>query len=184
MTLGPARWILIASTATALACGSNAPAPASGAAATAKKAAEVANASDAGVSAANAFVYAYAPMGKRDPFRSAIVERAPQEGLGPCSEPLCQWDIDQLRLVAVVTGDATPLAMLEDPQTRGHIIRRGTKVGKQGGQVTQILRDSVTITEFFRTPDGKQAPQAVTVRLKEESAAVTPMNLFNGKGEQ
>ena len=80
------------------------------------------------------------PLGKRDPFRSPLGESQTRpEGSQVCSEPLCQWDLDQLKLVAVVTGDANPLAMVEDPQTRGYIIHRGTRVGKQGGQVINEL---------------------------------------------
>ena len=63
------------------------------------------------------YVYSYNPVGRRDPFRSPIqdmVRENPQNGpqVTSCNEPLCQWDIDQLKLVAVVTGDANPLAMV------------------------------------------------------------------------
>ncbi|RYZ33289.1 MAG: hypothetical protein EOO71_42345 [Myxococcaceae bacterium] len=94
------------------------------------------------------FVYTYSPVGKRDPFRSPLEELGPVARDAPeraCNEPLCVFDLDQLKLVAVVTGDASPLAMVEDPLGRGHIVRRNTRVGRQGGKVTQILRDSVTV---------------------------------------
>jgi type IV pilus assembly protein PilP len=83
-----------------------------------------------------------------------------------------------------VTGDANPIAMVEDPQTRGYIIRRGSKVGKQGGQVTQILRDSITVTEYFQSPDGKRNPNAVMMHLKPDAAAVPALDLYSGKTVQ
>src|SRR5262249_17804956 len=50
--------------------------------------------------------YSYDPVGKRDPFRSPVEDmKQVQNENSPCSEPLCQWDLDQLTLVAIVTGD-------------------------------------------------------------------------------
>jgi type IV pilus assembly protein PilP len=164
------------------ACGGSPPPP-SKAAAPAKQAESAVAASDAGVADQAPYVYSYSPLGKRDPFRSPLGEMtASQEGGGTgCGEPLCQWDLDQLKLVAVVTGDANPIAMVEDPQTRGYIIHRGTRVGKQGGQVTQILRDAVTVTQYFTAPDGKRTPNTVPLRLKPDSQTVPAQDLNTGK---
>src|SRR6185295_12013708 len=136
-------------------CGGDAAAPSSqaptaaapGTPAAPKKAPAAAPAA-APVAPVSAYQYAYNPLGKRDPFRSPLEDlrnQAQGSQVETCSEPLCQWDLDQLILVAVVTGDANPIAMVEDPQGRGYIIKRNTKIGKQGGKVTQILRDSVTV---------------------------------------
>jgi type IV pilus assembly protein PilP len=164
--------------------GGSAPPPTAPGVAT--KAAVAAATGDAGVPIdALGYTYNYNPLGKRDPFRSPIEEiQARPEGNSGCTEPLCQWDLDQLKLVAVVTGDANPLAMVEDPQTRGYIIRRGSKVGKQGGQVTQILRDSLTVTEYFSSPDGKRNPNAVTMRLKPDTQVSPTLDLLSGKNVQ
>lgn len=126
-------------------------------------------------------VYTYNPLGKRDPFRSPAREMANQVSTGPCNEPLCQWDLDQLQLVAVVTGDANPFAMVEDPQGRGYIVRRNTKMGKKGGKVTQILRDSVTVTEFWTTPDGTQKPNPLSLSLKAEGARLPDVDINTGQ---
>jgi type IV pilus assembly protein PilP len=185
-TLRVLAWgLLVAAIATG--CGSSGPSPAVMTPA-AKKAVAAAAAADAGVALdATVYVYSYSPLGKRDPFRSPVEDQQQKsEGSGnvSCSEPLCQWDLDQLKLVAVVTGDANPIAMVEDPQTRGYIIRRGSKVGKQGGQVTQILRDSITVTEYFQSPDGKRNPNAVMMHLKPDAAAVPALDLYSGKTVQ
>src|SRR5205823_6386010 len=93
--------------------------------------------------------YLYNPVGKRDPFRN-MLEEGPRGGTsgtgeGICGEPLCSFDIDQLTLVAVVSGDANPVAMVEDPAHVGHVVRRNSRMGKQGGKVTQIQRDCVVV---------------------------------------
>ncbi len=166
-------------------CACDSPKPAPAAAVTVKQPAKAA-AADAAASAAPAappYVYVYNPMGKRDPFRSPEVER-PGTGNGaegPCTEPLCQWDLDQLHLVAVVTGDANPFAMVEDPQGRGFVIRRNTKIGKQGGKVTQILRDSVIVTEYWTAPDGKLNPNQANLTLPPDRQEVPAMDLQTGQ---
>ncbi|HKD42161.1 MAG TPA: pilus assembly protein PilP [Myxococcaceae bacterium] len=151
-----------------------APAPAPKAAAAAAR--------DAGMPEAPPYVYSYNPLAKRDPFRSLIEEvRAPSVENTVCTEPLCQWDLDQLTLVAVVTGEANPLAMVEDPGGKGYLIRRSSRVGKQGGKVTQILRDTVTVTEFWTGPDGKINPNPVTLHMKADKAVVPDVDLATGK---
>lgn len=133
---------------------------------------------------ASPYVYTYNPLGKRDPFRSPMedLHRASQDTVASaCSDPLCQWDLDQLKLVAVVTGDSNPMAMVEDPMGRGHVIRRNARMGKQGGKVTQILRDSVTVTEYFPGTDGKVMTNPVSLDLATDQKRDTAYNLLTGK---
>lgn len=138
---------------------------------------------DAGIAADQApYIYAYNPLGKRDPFRNPIEEvRVSTVQSAICSEPLCQWDLTQLNLVAVVTGDANPLAMVQDPDSKGYVVRRGSKMGKQGGKVTQILRDSITVTEYWTGPDGKVNPNPVVLNLKAEKTFSPVYDLVTGK---
>ena len=138
------------------------------------------------VVAGPAYVYSYNPVGRRDPFRSPIqdmVRENTQTGpqMTSCSEPLCQWDIDQLKLVAVITGDANPMAMVEDPMGRGHIVRRNTRMGRQGGKVTQILREEVIVTETTTTAD-RVVYNPVKLELKQQDGRVDPAyDLMTGK---
>jgi type IV pilus assembly protein PilP len=133
--------------------------------------------------AESSVTYSYNLVGKRDPFRSPLEElRGTQKNQveTSCSEPLCAWDLDQLKLVAVVTGDANPVAMVEDPLGRGHIVRRNARMGRQGGRVTQILRDSVTVTEFIPT-EGKVIPNPVSIQLKPDAKRDPMYDLSTGR---
>lgn len=129
------------------------------------------------------YVYAYNPVGKRDPFRSPLEELSAQNPnqASTCTDPLCQWDLDQLKLVAVVTGESNPVAMVQDPQGVGYIIHRGKRMGKLGGKVTQILRSSVIVTEFFVTPDGKSNPNPRTLEIEKEKQDVGSLDLISGR---
>jgi type IV pilus assembly protein PilP len=144
---------------------------------------------DAGVTVAAAgeqYQYAYSPVGKRDPFRS-LTSNTPEGptpgvvGQAPCDEVLCQFDLDDLKLVAVVSGDANPLAMVEDRNGVGHVLRRNTKVGRQAGKVTAILRDCVVVTSFVAGPDGRQQPNRQSLCVSPEGGSSPVLDLLNGK---
>jgi type IV pilus assembly protein PilP len=162
-------------------CGGSPPAPASAAA----KAAAAAKPAPLPPPAATpaAPIYVYNPIGKRDPFRSPDLDlaRASAVNSAACNEPLCKFDLDQLTLVGVVSGDANPVAMVQDPQGRGYILHRNTRIGRQGGKVTQILRDSVTITEYFTGPDGKTNANQLTLAIKADRQAPPELDLSSGK---
>jgi type IV pilus assembly protein PilP len=165
---------------TLAACGNEKPAPAKP---PPPKQAATAAADTKEAPAESSVNYSYNPVGKRDPFRSPLEElgRSRNETqVQACNEPLCAWDIDQLKLVAVVTGDANPVAMVEDPLGRGHIVRRNARMGRQGGRVTQILRDSVTVTEYIPA-DGKVIPNPVSLQLKQDNKRDPMYDLSTGK---
>ena len=130
--------------------------------------------------------YVYSPINKRDPFRQPGVDgpKGVVEVTGEvtCTEPLCLMDIDELAVVAVVSGDANPLAMVEDRGGVGHIVRRNTRVGKQGGKVTQILRDCIVVTSFISGgPDGKPQANKQNMCVKTDSRSIEPLDLLKGK---
>lgn len=128
-------------------------------------------------------VYQYNPI-KRDPFRVPDEMRGlsgPNGRDAPCNDPLCQWDLDQLALVAVVTGDASPIAMVEDPQGRGYIVKRQSRIGRQGGKVTTILRDSITVTEYWAQPNGESKPLPRTLGISGDKNVLPSMDLATGQ---
>jgi len=180
MSTRPCRALLFValSAVVLVACGGSKPAPA----AAAKTTAAVKPAPAPEQPAPSAVAYVYNPVGKRDPFRSPDAEPAAQAlANATCNEPLCSFDVDQLTLVAVVSGDANPLAMVQDPAGRGYFVRRNTRVGRQGGKVTQILRDAVVITEYFTTPDGKTTANPVTLAIKADKLPEQETDLATGK---
>lgn len=132
--------------------------------------------------------YSYNPVGKRDPFRSLSLDQLSlnegKESEVVCAEPLCQFSLDDLTVVAVVSGDANPLAMLEDKNKVGHVVRRNSKVGRQGGKVTQVLRDCIVVTSFITGPDGKAQPNKVNMCIQPDARKAPVLDLFDGKLRQ
>ena len=115
-------------------------------------------------------IYVYSPIGKRDPFQNQSVV---QQGFGRSAAnpgrlktPLEKWPLDQLKLSLTVTGTATPMAMVEDPERRGWPVRIGDFIGQNGGKVTGIHRDEIVITETITDHStGRVYPQNVKLAV-------------------
>jgi type IV pilus assembly protein PilP len=114
-------------------------------------------------------IYVYSPIGKRDPFQNQSVPQGfgrAASNPGRVKGPLEKWGLDQLRLSMTVTGTATPLAMVEDPEHRGWPVRLGDFIGQNGGKVTGIHRDQVVITETITDHStGRVYPQNVKLTV-------------------
>ena len=107
---------------------------------------------------------------RRDPFKTYFDELN-QEGI-TSNEKLTELqkvDLDKLKLVAVIVGTATPMAMVEEPGGKGHTIKIGTLVGKRLGQVKHIRRGEVVVQEEFRDFTGKRIPQLKELRIETET---------------
>lgn len=83
----------------------------------------------------------------RDPFRSYLrlfVEKSAPE---PQAVPAVfdKFALEELALIAIVSGDATPRAMFRDPGGLGQTVRRGDYLSKTGARVSKILSDRVIV---------------------------------------
>ena len=145
---------------------------------------------------APANIYVYSPLGKRDPFQNVNLATGGIEHLRPQGNrprtALEKWSLDQLRLSLTVTGTATPLAMVEDPEHRGWNVHLGDFIGQNGGKVTGIHRDEVIVTETITDhATGRVYPEnhKLTVPVtKDEAADIKQLQegeqLGVAKGEQ
>lgn len=165
---------LACAAALAAACGKKpAPRPAAPAPAAAPPAAAAApGAPDGGPEAPPAPEWVYSSVGKRDPFRSFIDELEASRGgvVTPCKAPLGRFELEQLRLVAVVTGLADPVAMVEAPNGVGYSIRRGACMGKNGGVVAAIRSGEVLVSEWAIKADGTRDKTQTILKLPKEAA--------------
>jgi type IV pilus assembly protein PilP len=124
--------------------------------------------------------YVYNPGGKRDPFRSLILERTasavPVQSVaaGPiCDDhvrsPLESWDLPLLRLTGVLVRDEKDwFGMIGAPDGRGYSVRENHYVGRNCGRVTEILPDRIVITEQWRRTRGNIDTLIHTLKLRPE----------------
>lgn len=100
--------------------------------------------------------WSYSSVGKRDPFRSFLSE---SRGGGAalvtrCATPLGRYELEQFKLVAVITGLEDPVAMVQAPNGTGYTVRRGSCIGKNGGSVAAVRTGEVVVAEWATRADG------------------------------
>ena len=115
--------------------------------------------------------YVYSAVGKRDPFRSYLdqLAAAGQEATTQRKrEATERFEIDQYKLTGLITGTARAMAMVEDPSGKGHSLRMGSRLGKNGGKVTRITTAGIVVTEEFRAPTGERIKVPIVIDLPKE----------------
>jgi type IV pilus assembly protein PilP len=111
-------------------------------------------------------------VGKRDPFHSFIaeVEASGHAMATRCATPLGRFELDQLRLVAVVTGLDDPVAMVEAPNGIGYSLRRGACIGRNGGVIAAVRGGEVVVSEWATRADGTRDKTQTVLRLPKEAS--------------
>jgi type IV pilus assembly protein PilP len=118
--------------------------------------------------------WSYSSAGKRDPFRSFMSEMdGPAQGIvSRCTTPLGRFDLEQLRVVAVITGLDDPVAMVEAPDGVGYSLRRGSCLGKNGGVVSAVRTGEVVVSEWAIRADGTRDKTQTVLQLPKEASLV------------
>lgn len=95
------------------------------------------------------------------------IEEAPVKG------NLVQFDVQELQLLAIITGTAVNKAMLTDPSGVGHVIRAGEIVGRVPMRVERITRNEVLFRPLHPTND-QSAEIRKTLLTQEELEELLP----------
>ena len=120
-------------------------------------------------------LFEYQIEGRPDPFSPFISEQAasntprPDEIIDP-QERLSGMQLfepGQLTLVAIVSVNNRPLAMVEDFTGKGYLLEKGVKVGKRG-VVKTIEARRIIIEEVALTRTGKKIRSEFVMQLKNE----------------
>jgi type IV pilus assembly protein PilP len=113
--------------------------------------------------------YHYDPAGKTDPFRPLIVEETKgSKGIGRKVgnlQPLQKYDLDQLKLVGIISDANPPRALIEDVAGDGYIVTLGTVIGRNDGVVTAISENEVVVEEKQIDIQGKLAKKSIFLKL-------------------
>ena len=114
--------------------------------------------------------WTYSSIGKRDPFKSfmAEVDNATPGVISRCTTPLGRFELDQLKLVAVVTGLEDPVAMVEGPNGIGYSLRRGACIGRNGGVIAAVRTGEVVVSEWVTRADGTRDKAQTVLKLPRE----------------
>ena len=113
----------------------------------------------------------------RDPFESylTIVANRNQSALVTDSvrkssrEPefLESFELGLLNLVAIFSMGGERVAMVEDSQGKGYVVRRGSYMGKNNGRIEKLTDDTIFLVEQDINPAGNIIDKQVTLTMKE-----------------
>jgi Tfp pilus assembly protein PilP len=106
----------------------------------------------------------------RDPFRSYLdtwIERGPKLTTAVVTAIFAKYSLEELTLIAVISGDANPRAMFRDPTGLGQTVKRGDYLSKSAARITKILSDRVVLELSEITPGG-------TTKALERAVLVNP----------
>jgi type IV pilus assembly protein PilP len=110
--------------------------------------------------------YVYDPIGKRDPFRSFILDRL-KEIETAAKGPLEQFDLSQLSVTGIVWDAARQRALIMDPSGRGYIIGEGDAIGKNDGRVISISDNVVIVREAYVDFHGDRTTKEIEMRVRQ-----------------
>jgi type IV pilus assembly protein PilP len=110
--------------------------------------------------------YLYDPVGKRDPFRSFILDRLKE--LDSASKgPLEQFDLSQLSVNGIVWQTSRQRALILDPSGQGYIIEEGDAIGKNDGRVIAIDDNVVVVREAYVDFHGEKTTKEIEMRVRQ-----------------
>jgi len=167
------RILAIAAAALVAGCSSGKPAPKAKASPTARTQAETPAKEAAKPADESEADFIYSGAGKRDPFRSYLAEFSKDTNTfaSRCVGPLGKYEIEQMRLVAVITGLEDPVAMVEVPGGEGVVVRRMQCIGKNGGVVAAVRTGEVVVTEYRVRADGTRDAIQTSLQLPKQQAS-------------
>lgn len=107
----------------------------------------------------------YSREGKRDPFRSFVLDRL-KELAKHAKGPLEQFDVTQLTLHGVVWETSRPRALVADPSGQVYVVREGDPIGTNEGSVVRIDDNLMLVRETYVDALGEQSMKETEMRVR------------------
>jgi Tfp pilus assembly protein PilP len=109
--------------------------------------------------------FAYDGTGKRDPFRSFLLDKA-ERAEGEVEGPLEKFDLAQLSLEAVIWQTGNARALIADPSGETYIVAEGARIGKNEGRVIGIEDGLVRVKETYVDYLGRETTKDIEMRMR------------------
>lgn len=110
--------------------------------------------------------FAYDPVGRRDPFRSFVLDRLHQ-GEGETKGPLEEYDLMQLQVAGLVWKAEKRRALVIDPSGQGYVVEEGDRIGKNNGRVLDIGDSSMRVREEYVDFHGEATTKEIDMRIRQ-----------------
>ncbi len=113
----------------------------------------------------------YKPKLRRDPFVSPIeiTKKKIQKIKKRILNPLESYDLEEIRLIGIVFNGKEYLASVVLPDGKGFTVKKGMRIGINGGRILKITENSILVREYF--PDyitGQLKPRDRIMKLHKE----------------
>jgi type IV pilus assembly protein PilP len=108
---------------------------------------------------------------KKDPFKPYVVIKPTAtvaENMNKALKsalPIHSFDINQFKLIGIVTGSKENKAMVTDPNGKGYVLKVGMTIGKNEGRITTITNSGVDILEQFKDDNGRVRKENIKITL-------------------
>jgi type IV pilus assembly protein PilP len=110
--------------------------------------------------------FVYNPVGRRDPFRSFILDRL-HEDETETKGPLEEYDLSQLEVAGLVWKAEKRRALVIDPSGQGYVVEEGDKIGKNNGRVLEIGDSSMLVREEYVDFHGEATTKEIQMRIRQ-----------------
>ena len=114
----------------------------------------------------------YIIRGKIDPFEPLFKEtpqfRKKKKTRIPRT-PLEKLSIGQLKLVAIIRAPSGNKALVEESSGKGYVIKKGTYIGLNSGQIIKIEKDNIIIEEEIQDIQGNTEVRQREMKLQKPS---------------
>ena len=117
----------------------------------------------------------YNPVGKLDPFQPMFnnepTKHAPIAHQTECvSNPVLEGvDMSLLKLTGIVMTERQPIALVQEADGKGHILKENVCFGRRGGKVEQILNDRIIVLEERQNATGQIQVKKIELKLKRNT---------------
>jgi Tfp pilus assembly protein PilP len=114
----------------------------------------------------NSAGFVYNTVGRRDPFRSFILDRL-HEDQSETKGPLEEYDLSQLEVAGLVWKAEKRRALVIDPSGQGYVVEEGDKIGKNNGRVLEIGDSSMRVREEYVDFHGEATTKEIQMRIRQ-----------------
>ena len=112
--------------------------------------------------------YRYDGNGKRDPFRSFVMDRE-NSGEADAESPLQQFELGQLTVSGVVWQADRRRALVLDPAGQAYVVKSGDRIGKNDGVITEISDSSMLVLESYVDFHGDKTEKEIELRIRQST---------------
>jgi Tfp pilus assembly protein PilP len=108
---------------------------------------------------------------QRAPFNPGDIKRDPFAPPAPPEQSedddLTHYDLNEIKLVAIMVGLGSPKAMVVTPNNKTHVVQIGDRLGRYKGKISQIRTQEVVVAESFRDHQNQERKSYTSLKIEK-----------------